>query len=46
MLTVGGAVYVDQDVVTSGRIVTGSGPESARQFAVKVLALLQAQGEQ
>ncbi|MFC1898851.1 DJ-1/PfpI family protein [Chloroflexota bacterium] len=34
------AVYVDEDVVVSDRIVTGRGPESSREFALKVWDML------
>jgi protease I len=35
-----GATYVSRDVVVSGRVVTGSGPAAAREFAEKLLELL------
>jgi protease I len=35
-----GANYVDKAVVVSGNIVTGNGPDAAREFATQVLAVL------
>ncbi len=37
-----GAVYTNQDVVVSGRIVTGRDPDAATKFALTVYDLLQA----
>jgi protease I len=36
----GGADYVDAAVVATGNIVTGGGPESAREFGAKILEAL------
>jgi protease I len=38
-----GAQYLNQKVVVSGRIITGNGPEASKEFAAKVLEVLQKQ---
>ena len=39
-LKASGARYVDKTVVVSGNIVTGNGPDAAREFAQQVLSVL------
>jgi protease I len=36
----GGATYVDQPVVVSGRIVTANGPPAAREFGKALVEVL------
>jgi protease I len=38
VLKMNGAAYLDRKVVVSGRIVTGNGPDAAKEFATTVLA--------
>ena len=38
-----GAEYVDQGVVVSGNIVTGNGPRVVREFATKLIGLINAE---
>ena len=35
-----GAIYVDQDVVVDGKIITANGPEAAEAFGKKILEVL------
>lgn len=40
LLTKNGAVFVDEDVVVDGKIVTGNGPPAAERFGQKILEFL------
>jgi protease I len=40
ILKMNGAVYLDKTVVVSGKIITGNGPNAAKEFATKVLEQL------
>ena len=40
ILKMNGATYIDRTVIVSGKIVTGNGPNAAKEFATKVLEQL------
>ena len=40
MLEENGAIYVDEEVVTDGKIITANGPEAAENFGKKILEVL------